>query len=320
MNNKKHVILVVDDDTQILGVIEHLLTNDLTDVVTVENISEANRIIKNLSVHLLITDYFLPDGECTSLIKQVRDGNPSLPVIVLTGGDEDELTLLVIESGANFLLKKPIQGKELKGIVQNLLSLFDAYEDLENAQAIITALSKSVDTRDTYTEGHSKRVAEYSIQLYDIIGYDNYLERQALFIGGLLHDIGKIGIPDDILKSSKFPLDEDDYTIIKKHPIMGFDICKDIKKLQPSLSIIKYHHEKLDGSGYPEGLSSKEIPHIVQIVSIADIFDALTTKRSYREAKTNVEALEIMEKQEKGKINDYYFQMFKKMILDKYGS
>jgi len=225
--------------------------------------------------------------------------------------------LSALKKGVNMFLNKPFNGQELLAIVNNLLALLDAYESLEQAQTIITALTKAVETRDTYTEGHSRRVADYSLMLYDEVGFGNFEERANLEVGCLLHDIGKLGTPDSILKSGNL-LTPEERKEVEKHPMIGYEICKDLKNLQNTLPLIKSHHEKLDGRGYPDQLKKDEIPLIVQMVSIADIYDALTSKRSYRTENSNEKAFEIMDKMvEKGELNKYFYDMFKYLIKQK---
>ncbi len=302
----KHTILAVDDDQHILDVISHLMDEEDNFFVSAKSVEEASNIIDKLDINLLIVDYYLSGRFGTELITQLRKNKPHIPVIMISVGEDVRLTSL--EVGANVFLPKPFHGKELKIIVHNLLNLFDAYEKLESASDMIEALSRAVDKRDTYTQGHHARVAKYSLMLYDEL-YDDSAERETLRIGCLLHDIGKIGIPDYILKSEK-PLSEEERDLIKMHPILGYDICKDLKSLKDSLPIIKSHHEKEDGSGYPEGI--KNIPDIVAIATIADIYDALTSDRSYHKGKTPEEALKIMESD---KLNPYFLSVFKKIIL-----
>lgn len=301
----KHSILVVDDDQYILDSISHLLDDDSI-VFTAKSVKEALEVTKKINVSLLIVDYYLTDSYGTELIKKVRDDKPHIPVIMISVGENVRINSL--EVGANVFLAKPFHGKELKIIIHNLLALFDAYERLESASDMIEALSRAVDKRDTYTQGHHARVAKYSLMLYDEL-YDDSVERETLRIGCLLHDIGKIGIPDNILKSGEH-LTTVERDLIEKHPLLGYEICKDLKTLKDSLPIIKSHHEKEDGSGYPEGL--KDIPDIVAIATIADIYDALTSDRSYNKGKSPEEAFEIMEKDH---LHPYFLSVFKKIML-----
>ena len=313
---KKYTILVVDDDQHILDVISHLLDEESILVLTAKSVEEAFTITQKIDVSLLIVDYYLTDMFGTELIKRVRANKPHVPVIMISAGEDTRIKSL--EVGANVFLPKPFHGKELKIIIHNLLKLFDAYEQLENASDMIEALSRAVEKRDTYTQGHHARVAKYSLMIYDqVYGNDYSKEREALRIGCMLHDIGKIGTPDVILKA-KDGLTPVEREVVKTHTVLGYEICKDLKTLKDALPIIRSHHEKLDGSGYPDGLTRDKISDIVAIATIADIYDALTSDRSYHKGRTPEEAFRIMEEEDNGRnetINSYFLSVFKDIIL-----
>ncbi len=318
--NKNYIVLLVDDDEQVIDILKRILkSSENIDIITCNNLSKAKQILETIDVHLLVIDYNLPDGNGIDFVESIRaevNGTKYLPVIMLSG-EGNTVKLSALKKGVNMFLNKPFNGQELLAIVNNLLALLDAYESLEQAQTIITALTKAVETRDSYTEGHSRRVADYSLMLYDEVGFGNFEERASLEIGCLLHDIGKLGTPDSILKSSN-PLTPEERKEVEKHPMIGYEICKDLKNLQNTLPLIKSHHEKLDGLGYPDQLKKDEIPILVQMVSIADIYDALTSKRSYRTENSNEKAFEIMDKMvEKGELNKYLYDMFKILIQQK---
>ncbi|MBR4320594.1 MAG: HD-GYP domain-containing protein [Oscillospiraceae bacterium] len=158
-------------------------------------------------------------------------------------------------------------------------------EEQENMRSMMEqtsyALAEAIEAKDKYTHGHSSRVAKYSEMIAELAGKDEK-ERQNIYLAGLLHDVGKIGIPEGIInKDSK--LTDEEYAIIKTHPVIGNQILQKIKK-NPDLSIgAHYHHERYDGRGYPEGLKEKEIPEIARIIAVADAYDAMTSKRSYRD-------------------------------------
>ena len=314
-SNRKYLILVVDDDPTVLDVIQQLLQDDNIETVLVKTSKDAFRIVETIDVHLLITDYFLVNGSGVELIKKLRKNKAHIPVIMISGNQQREVRMKSLEVGANVFLNKPFHGAELKIIVQNLLNLFEANEQLESASDMISALSMAVEKRDSYTQGHHARVTKYSLAIYDeIYGPESTDEREALRIGCMLHDIGKIGIPDTVLKS-RTPLTDEERSVVNRHPQFGYDICVDLKSLRGCLDIIKHHHEKLDGSGYPDGLKGHEISNIVAIAAIADIYDALTSLRVYRKKNTPEEALEIMKEDVKEKkINAYFFSILEKLV------
>ncbi len=317
---RNYTVLIVDDDKQIVDILLRILnSSENIDVLHCDNLAKAKQILENIDIHLLIIDYNLPDGDGISFISELRNEKSmmkNLPVIMLSG-EGSEIKIPALKKGANMFLSKPFNGQELLAIANNLLNLLDAYESLEQAQTIIMALTKAVETRDSYTEGHSRRVADYSLMLYDEVGFDNFDERNSLEVGCLLHDIGKLGTPDSILKSSK-PLTPKERQEVEKHPEIGYEICKDLKNLQNAIPIIRSHHEKLDGSGYPDKLKGDDIPLIVQMTTIADIYDALTSKRAYRIENSDEKAFDIMDKMvKKGELNKYFYDMFKILIEKK---
>jgi len=238
---------------------------------------------------------------------------------MMSSSHEKQIKLNSLKAGANMYISKPF-GIEIKMVVNNLLNLMEVRDELENASDMIHALSMAVEKRDTYTQGHHFRVTAYSLAIYDeVYGDSNPGERKALRVGCMLHDIGKIGVPDTILKSSN-TLTKKERKEVEKHSEYGFEICKDLKTLKPALPIIRHHHEKMDGSGYPDKLKGSEISNIVAIATIADIFDALTSKRSYRRKNTPKEAIQILKKEvSQGKLHSFFVDTFEKIVQEKGG-
>lgn len=195
--------------------------------------------------------------------------------------------------------------------------LSDALGELEeNLESVVRALVKAVEAKDPYTAGHSERVMEYSLWLGDAIGLGPY-ERRILELGTLVHDVGKIGIPDAILtKPDK--LTDEEYAIIKKHPEYGANIIGNIPMFQECLPIVRHHHERIDGRGYPDGLKGDELSVLVRISAIADIFDAMTSTRAYRKGMDLDKVLEIMDGcAERGEIDPQLFNTFCQVIRER---
>lgn len=309
-------ILLIDDEEMIYEII--LNTFKKQDIIFdyCKTYEEGIEKIDKEKYAIVIVDYELSKGRRgTEIIKYLKEKQINIPVVIVSGTDIERSIFL--EEGAIAFVTKPFFGPELYYTILNILDLLAAYQGLEEAGSIIKALSSALDSRDSYTEGHSIRVLEFGLMLYDSLGYNDDEERSILKLGALLHDIGKIGIPDSILKSKK-PLSDEEYEFIKKHPVIGYEICKNIKNLKPVLPIIRSHHEKIDGSGYPDGLSNNEIPHIVHIITIVDIFDALTTGRTYREPFTIEKAMETLyEEVEQRKLSKYFVDVFEKLVKDK---
>lgn len=308
---KEFFILIVEDNADTLEYIHKTLENENKNfnILEASNEEEANSALSSFNINLAIIDYYLGDGTADDLINGLIDKNT--PVVVISASGEIKKELL--DRGINFFLEKPFHSWELKSIVYNLLHLFKTRKELESANTVIEALSKAVEVRDPYTQGHAESVAKLSLEIYHELDFNFIEEENALYIGCLLHDIGKIGIPDDILKSGR-GLTKEEYKIIKTHPEKGREICKDLKGISDSLEIILHHHEKLDGSGYPLGLKENKISKIAQIAAVADIYDALTSDRSYRKSLSKWEAFRIMDGEvKKGKINSEYVKILKRI-------
>jgi len=174
-------------------------------------------------------------------------------------------------------------------------SLFEAESPLEETEAILFALARAVEQRDQFTWGHCERLALISVALGLAVGLDRP-DLTTLYRGGYLHDIGKVGIPDSIL-FKRGPLTSEEWVVMRTHSARGEEICRHMKSLQPVLPIIRHHHERWDGTGYPDGLRGEQIPLLARMVQIADVYDALTSRRSYKEALTDDQAVEILQQE-----------------------
>jgi putative two-component system response regulator len=286
-------VLVVDDEDVHLDLVEGILKPEGYSVLTSTCPQRALRIVNEDSVDLVILDMMMPGMDGLSFCRRVREHPRSklVQVLMLTGlaGLEQDS----IESGADEFMEKPYAPETLKSRVRAMLRHRSAIERLEEAESILFALAVAVEQRDRCTSGHCERLAMYSVAL----GMKLRLEPKqllALYRGGYLHDIGKIGMPDSILfKPGK--LSESDWVTMRTHPVLGENICKPMRCLWDVLPIIRSHHERWDGSGYPDRLKHDQIPLLARILQLADVFDALTTRRPYKEALTTAEALQVME-------------------------
>ena len=199
------------------------------------------------------------------------------------------------ESGADEYLTMPLPPSVVRARVNSLLRHKAAIDSLEEAETILFALAQAVEDRDTGTGEHCERLATYSVALGLALGLPR-TDLVALYRGGFLHDIGKISIPDSILLGTG-KLTADQWKVMELHTLRGVEICKPMKTLSPVLPIIRSHHERWDGTGYPDHLAGEEIPLLARILQIVDIFDALTTKRSYKPAFTREQALGILKEE-----------------------
>ncbi len=219
--------------------------------------------------------------------------------------------------GINVYCTDNVNTKDLTTQALNLLTLYRGKKFAKSQASVLEALSLALEIRDPYTHGHGRRTSIYATTIYDAYGYKDAEDREALRVGCLIHDIGKVGTPDTILKSNA-KLTKEESRTVAKHPLDGVNICKNIINNNKILDIVEHHHEKIDGSGYPHGLKGDEINELTQIAVIADIYDALTSDRSYRTKNTPKEALIKMDKSffYEGKISPKYYNVLKILISD----
>jgi putative two-component system response regulator len=220
-----------------------------------------------------------------------------------------------INAGADDLLSKPIDFNELLARTRSLLRLKQFTDELENAENVLFSLAQSIEARDPYTLGHCERLSNMSARLAEKLGLSEE-EIIALRRAGIVHDIGKVVVPDAILLKPG-PLSPEEIEIMRKHPVVGERICAPLKAFRLVLPIIRHHHEKHDGSGYPDRLRNGEIPLTAAILQLADVYDALTTNRPYRNASPSDVALQIMEDEAAlGWWDRGLFEAFRDMIRD----
>ena len=296
--NEKYRIIAVDDEDGILESLSIFLKRTDYEFIGVTDPVEAIEKVRSEHFDLMLLDFMMTPLHGDEVVEEIRKFNKELYILLLTGhkdlvppletikrldiqgycekSDKFDQLLLLIESG----IKSIKQMYEIKKINEELT---ESNEKLEQAYLdMVETLRFTVEAKDTYTRGHSDRVSEYSVLLGQKVGLSDE-ELKLLKIGGLFHDIGKIGIPDSILlKPDK--LTDEEYSEIKNHPSIGAHILGSAAAFKEMIPIVKHHHEKFDGRGYPSGLKGEEIPYLARIAAIADTFDAMTSRRSYRNA------------------------------------
>jgi putative two-component system response regulator len=287
-------VLVVDDDEHIRGLIVRLLKSMGHFVIEAGSAEEAHEKLLAVSPDLVLLDMQLPGKSGQEVLGEIRADPRTrlIPVVMITGAATHDTKLKAIQAGVTDFIAKPFSPEELAARVRALLELKFVTDALEDAEQVIISLARTIDARDRYTYGHSARVSLYAGLLGERIG----LEERALATvrrGGLFHDFGKIAVRDAVLlKPAKLTAEE--YSEIKRHPREGRDLLRNMKTLSNAMAVVYHHHERMDGSGYPDGLSGEKIPIPARVTTIADVFDALTTARVYRGALSREEALRIM--------------------------
>jgi cyclic di-GMP phosphodiesterase len=285
-------VLIVDDIAGNARLIGSLLAPDGHVVRTASDGAEALRLVRDDPPDILLMDVMMPhiDGfEACRAIKQDRSTR-LIPVVLVTSLDDTTSRIRGIEAGADDFITKPFNAPELRARVRSLLRIKGYTDELDSAESVIVSLALTIEARDGTTDGHCQRLAKYAFALGQTLGLDED-DLSALARGGYLHDVGKIGIPDAVLLK-RGPLTPDEYELIKQHTVVGERLCGELRSLRTVRPIVRHHHERLDGSGYPDGLRGDAIPLLAQIMGVVDVFDALTTERPYRAALPVASAVE----------------------------
>ncbi len=311
-------ILLVDDDHLNLKYLEGILKPRGYNTCTAQNGSDALYIINNANIDLVFLDIMMPemDGfEVCSIIKS-NDETRMIPVILITALDDSDTKIKGIEAGADDFITKPPNKAELLARTKSLLRLKKLNNNLTSIENVLFSIAKTVESKDSYTQGHVDRVSELAMSIGKNMGLSKS-ELEALRFGGALHDVGKMGIPEEILNKPG-ALEDSEWKIMKSHPEIGYRICLPLKKnLGPALDVVRHHHEKLDGSGYPDGLKGDEISGVARIMAVADIYDALVTNRPYRTAMPKDKALGILsEEAESGKLDINVVDSLKRLVTE----
>lgn len=263
-------------------------------ILEAERPSEALAILDREPVDTVVVDLMMPEMSGPEFCQRLKSMRKTqlIPILMITSVQGPEGEIAGISSGADEFLTRPLHPGVVRTRIQAMLRTKAATDSLEEAESILFALANTVESRDKYTGDHCGRLARFSMALGAAIGLP-HSDLLALYRGGYLHDIGKVCVPDAIL-FKKGPLDAHEWAIMRDHTVRGEDICRPMKTLAPVLPIIRNHHERFDGSGYPDGLSGESIPLLARIMQVADIYDALTTSRPYKSAFSQDEAFEIL--------------------------
>ncbi len=295
-------ILVVDDDTSNLKMASHILGGQQMRVSCLKTGGDAVEFLQENRPDLILLDVHMPgmDGFLTMRKMRENERAADIPVIFLTADDDSNTEKRGLELGAQDFIKKPFVPEVLLLRVRHTIDLNRLQANLERevhkktqeiaaqhekleriSMQIVKALSGAVDAKDTYTNGHSLRVAEYSGEIARRAGLSKEMQDD-IYMMGLLHDVGKIGVPDAIINKPSH-LTEEEYAVIKTHPVMGAGILKNIKDFPKLIIGARWHHERYDGKGYPDGIAGEEIPLEARIIAVADAYDAMSSRRSYRD-------------------------------------
>jgi putative two-component system response regulator len=293
-------LLVVDDYVPNANGMRDLLAAAGYCVRVAYNGEDALRLVAEEAPDLVLVDVVMPGMSGVDLCRELkaRGGTRLTPVVLITASQDRNHRIAGLEAGADDFLGKPIDIQELRTRVRSLLRVKQLTDELESTEAIMTMLGHMVEARDPYTKGHCQRLAEYATALGAALDLDSS-DLDTLERGAVLHDVGKIALPDTVLlKPGR--LDPDELAMMREHPVVGDNLCRTVRSLERVRPIVRSHHERQDGRGYPDRLSGDDIPLLAQIVAVVDVFDALTTNRPYRTALSADAAYEIMLKEAAG--------------------
>ncbi|MBI5184762.1 MAG: response regulator [Nitrospinae bacterium] len=341
MEKKTFTVLIVDDEVKITEVLGKFMNMEGYDVLVANNGNDALSLAKERYPEVVLLDMRMPGMGSIEVLKRLKKINEDCVVIIVSAVDDMDIALSVVKEGANEFIRKPVNLQELKLSIESNLEkrrliienrvyqkrleekvaektaeLRGMYLALKKTNLeIVRALAEAIEAKDPYTRGHCHRVTQFSLKLGKEVGLSGE-QLESLEYGGLLHDIGKIGIRGAVLnKDGK--LTDEEYDHIKTHPAIGDRILENIDFLKEPRQIVKGHHERFDGKGYPNQLGKWQMDIMSQIVSIADAYDAMTSDRPYRKGMSRVRALEIMKENEGSQFNQELAEIFiaKKLFL-----
>jgi cyclic di-GMP phosphodiesterase len=299
--DRRPLILVVDDDAANLELLTRMLTRA---DYRVETASDGEEGLAALAAHppdVVVLDVQMPRLNGFEVCRRIKHHPATrlIPVVLVTGLHERPHRLEGIDAGADDFLSKPFDRAELRARIGSLIRLKRYTDELDSAESVILSLALTIEARDVNTKGHCERLARYATSLGTALGLSDD-DLAALHRGGYLHDVGKIGIPDALLLKTT-ALTSAEYEVMKTHTTIGERLCGSLRALQPVREIIRHHHERLDGSGYPDHLRGDAVPLLAQIIGVVDVFDAVTSDRPYRPALTPEAACaELLAEVEKG--------------------
>ena len=292
--SERPTILVVEDEPHIREVLSGLLGALGYRLLMAASAEQALDTLNVVSPDLVLTDVHLGAMSGIELCARLK-ADPRyelMPVVILTAVGDLEARVAGLAAGADDFFTKPVEFVELRTRLAALLRVKLLLGQLERAEAVITTLALTIEARDPYTLGHCDRLSRYAVALGEALGLDHDMVR-ALRLGGYLHDLGKISVPDGILLKPG-PLDPIEQERIRAHPGAGSDLVVGLRSMELVRPIMRHHHEKWDGSGYPDGLKGAAIPLGARIISVVDVFDALHTERPYKAALSRSDAVSLL--------------------------
>lgn len=309
-------VLLVDDDDQQFRLIRHILDNSVYQVKGVGCGQNALACLDQGDFDVILLDYNLPDMTGLEICRAIR-AQPLfdlVPIIMVTGRNGSNDIIDCLRAGANDFVSKPYSLLELEARMQGAVQRKRLTDQLDDAESVLYTMAQMVEARDNGTGDHCARLAHLGTLFSDALNLSSR-QREALRRGAVLHDIGKIAVPDAILLKNG-PLNEEEWAVMRKHPVIGAEICKRLHSMTLTLDIICHHHERWDGTGYPDGLAGEDIPYLARVFQILDIFDALASDRPYKKALPIPTVLDMISREaETGRLDPVLVNVF--MTIEK---
>jgi putative two-component system response regulator len=316
---RKSKILVVDDNQTNVELIAMHLKPFPYEIIKAYDGEQALEMVRKDPPDLILLDLMMPKLSGYEVCERLKSDKKTalIPIVIVTALRELEDKIKAIECGADDFLIKPFNKIEMTTRIKSLLRVRDLMSELDHSESMVFILAETLEAKDVYTRGHSERVAKYSTILAKEMGMSAY-EVEEIRRGSLLHDIGKIGVKDSILNKVE-RLTPEELAHIRTHPARGYEICKHMKSFKNILPIIRSHHERMDGKGYPDGLKGDEITVPARICSITDAFDAMTSNRTYRNGISPLQAASIFEREmDSGQWDPEIVKIFVNLIRSSY--
>lgn len=316
-DDSKPIILIVDDEQRNLKLLEAMLIPLGYNVIKTANGKEALSIVQKVNIDLILLDIMMPGMDGFEVCQTIKANKSTrlIPIVMVTALDDMDYKIKAINAGADDFLTKPPNKTELLARTKSLVKMKNLNKNLASIENVLISLANTVEAKDGYTQGHIERVSTMAVALGKKLRLTGK-EIVALRLGGALHDIGKIAISESILNKPG-PLNGNEWKIMKNHAEIGHKICIPLKgNLGLALEVVRHHHEKLDGSGYPDGLKGDEIPKIARVMAVVDIYDALVTDRPYRKGMDSKKAISIIrEEGRQGKLDQEIIEYLAEMVM-----
>lgn len=309
-------VMIVDDYAPSRITAAALLSVEGYDVLEVDSGTKALSLVTNYDPDVILMDVMMPGMNGFEVCRRLKENeNTRLTPLILITALHDQISKITgIDVGADGFLTKPFDRLELSARVRSLINQKRLNEDLDHAEQVLFSIAKAVESRDPVTGDHCERLMMLGKDFGEYLNLSRMAVRDLMW-GSYLHDIGKIAIPDAVLlKKGSFTPEE--LAVMSQHVITGECICKPLRTMRGVLPIIRHHHERWDGSGYPDGLVGNEIPLLAQIFQVIDIYDALRSDRPYKVALSQEESLKIMQEEtDRGWRNPQLMAQFRDFIL-----